>query len=92
MIPTAVSPIAMPPRICRTSGLGTAWYIAEAGCPNRTPKTQAETMNIPSAAASIRYSGQWVRRASATPLRFEIAIVAACTRLKDRSPAKYSAE
>ena len=49
-------------------------------------------MNIPSAAASIRYSGQCARRASAAPLRFEIAIVAACTRLKDRWPAKYSVE
>src|SRR5215467_5885463 len=71
MIETAVRPIAIPPR-------------TRPGRPltfrKRTPKRQAETMNIPRAAASIKYSGQWDRTLS----------IAACTRLKDMTGTKYS--
>jgi lipocalin len=54
MIATAVSPIAIPPRILP----GSPWTLL-----NSTPKAHAEIMNVPSAAASIRYSGQWLRTA-----------------------------
>ena len=64
MIPTAVSPIAMPPRICRDERVGYGLVNRRSGmllAEHR--RTHAETMNMPSAAASIRYSGQCVRRA-----------------------------
>src|SRR5438309_1689276 len=64
----AVSPIARPPRDRRSTGFGSAAYTGEAGCWRRTAKKQADTMNVPSPAASIRYSGQWRRNASAAAL------------------------
>src|SRR5215831_14324827 len=83
MMETAVRPIAMPPRTRPSRPL--------TSC-NRTPKTHAETMNMPKAAASIRYSGQCDARASIAPERLVTAGIAACTRLKDAARAKYSAE
>src|SRR5690242_5439812 len=83
MIEIAVRPIATPPRI-------------RDGTPEtrsrRIPKKQAETMNMPRAAASIRYSGQCVRKASTAETRPETAGIAACTRLKDADAVNYSSD
>ena len=43
------------------SGSGSAETTGDAGCSSSVPKTQADTMNSPSPAASIAYSGQWAR-------------------------------
>src|SRR5262249_3895064 len=83
MIATAVRPIAIPART-RLAGPAT--------CSRSTPNTHTDTMNIPRAAASMRYSGQWARRASLAPKRFETAGIAACTALKDAAHRKYSGE
>ena len=59
MIPIAVNPIARPIKARRSiEALSKDWWTGELGCSNSTTKTQAETMNVPKAAASIRYSGQ----------------------------------
>src|SRR4051812_38406865 len=74
MIATAVRPMATPPASRRSKS-----PARRRG--SSTPKTQADTMNIPSAAASIRYSGQCARTASI-----------AFTPLKDAPPPNYSVE
>src|SRR5512146_35376 len=54
----------MPIRIRRSRGSGTAACSGECGCSRAVVATEAETMKRPSPAASIKYSGQWVRIAS----------------------------
>src|SRR5581483_5031227 len=83
MMATAVRPIAMPPRTRPGRPLTFS---------KRTPKTHAETMNMPRAADSIKYSGQCDTNASQAPEYLETVRVAACTRLKDAAGSKYSTE
>ena len=60
MIPSAVRPIAKPIKDRRSiEAASKDWWTGELGCSNSTTKTHAETMNVPNAADSIRYSGQW---------------------------------
>src|SRR5260221_10605824 len=62
------------------------------GCSRSTPNTHAESMNMPSPAASIRYSGQWVARAErngSSPVRGASVIVAIHSRNAGR-PLDYS--
>src|SRR5262249_10135154 len=68
MIATAVPPIASPISARRSIGSGRARCTGEAGFSSRTPKVQAESMNSPSRAASIAYSGRWstIRRICST--------------------------
>ncbi len=54
----AVKPIAMPARTLRSIGSDTAPSSGDRGEPSSVATTPAETMNVPSAHASIRYSGQ----------------------------------
>lgn len=55
----AVEPIAKPPNARLTRVLSANnWFNGELGCSSSTPKTHAEIMKAPSAAASIKYSGQ----------------------------------
>src|SRR5215813_3650035 len=58
MIATAVVPIASPIRTRRKKAFGIACRTGDEGCSRSTTKRQAEIMNRPSSAASIRYSGQ----------------------------------
>src|SRR5262249_6605764 len=81
MIATAVRPIATP--------AGTR-LARPAKCSRSTPNTHADPMKMPRAAASMRYSGQWARRASMAATRFETEGIAACTGLKDGAYPKYS--
>src|SRR6266571_7242037 len=67
MIPIAVRPIAMPISTRRRTGSWIAWRAGEAGCSRSAVKKHAEIMKIPTPAASIKYSGQWVFSASAHP-------------------------
>ena len=53
----------MPPRDMRRSGLGSKCGKGDKGCSRKTVKEQADTMNSPSSADSIRYSGQWASKA-----------------------------
>jgi hypothetical protein len=65
MMPMAVSPIARPIKARRSvDAPSNDWWTGELGCSNSTTKAHAETMNVPSAAASIRYSGQCCENAS----------------------------
>src|SRR6266567_9578053 len=58
MIAIAVRPIATPIKTRRRSGLAIARCSGELGCSKSITNTPALTMNTPSPAASIRYSGQ----------------------------------
>src|SRR5919106_4013890 len=51
----------------RVSSPGMASAAGEPGWKRSVPKSPAETMKRPSPAASMRYSGQWCRSASAGP-------------------------
>src|SRR5882724_3476894 len=64
MMATAVRPIDAPINILLIRLDVIAWRTGEWGNSYNTPKTHAETMNAPSRPASIKYSGQWARRAS----------------------------
>src|SRR5436309_2802350 len=59
MMATAVAPITTPIKARRRNGSGMDARTGEAGCSSRALKSTAETMNRPSSAPSIRYSGQW---------------------------------
>jgi len=75
MIPSAVRPIAKPIKDRRSiEAASKDWWTGELGCSNSTTKTHAETMNVPNAADSIRYSGQCRENAS------EIAALASGSR------------
>ena len=63
MMAMAVSPMARPIGIRRRTAAVTVWRTGESGCSSRAANRQADSMNRPSPPASIRYSGQWVRRA-----------------------------
>src|SRR6516162_6826852 len=64
MIAIAVNPIATPISMRCRVGLAMAWIAL--GVLRNTTQVPAMTMNTASPAASIRYSGQWLRRAAAT--------------------------
>src|SRR6516164_987029 len=64
MIAIAVRPMAMPIRARRRSVLGIACASADRGCSSSMAQTPAMIMNTPRPVASIRYSGQWRRKAS----------------------------
>jgi hypothetical protein len=74
MIATAVSPMAMPAASRRERS-----PVMTRG--NATPNAHADTMNVPRAAASIRYSGQCARSVSI-----------AFTPVEDAGGPEYSAE
>ena len=60
MIPIAVSPIARPIKARRSIEVASKdWWTGELGCSNSTTKAHAETIKVPKAAASMKYSGQW---------------------------------
>src|SRR5712692_4454882 len=63
----AVRPIATPIKARRRSGLAIAWCSGAPGCSNRITQIPATTMNTPSPAASIRYSGQCWRSTVQAP-------------------------
>src|SRR5919106_1008021 len=67
MMAIAVTPMIRPISARRSIGSGTPSASGEPGWNRSEPNRPAETMNRPSPAASIRYSGQWRRRASAGP-------------------------
>ena len=54
----AVNPMATPTSARRKSSFWTTLCNGEPGNPSSVEKTPAEIMNIPSAQASMRYSGQ----------------------------------
>src|SRR6185369_13911299 len=59
MIPSAVRPIAKPIKDRRSIETASKdWWTGELGCSNSTTKAHAETIKVPKAAASMRYSGQ----------------------------------
>ena len=65
MIPIAVSPIAKPIKDRRSmEAPSNDWWTGELGCSNSTTKAHAETIKVPKAAASMRYSGQCRENAS----------------------------
>lgn len=65
MIPIAVSPIAKPIKARRSiEAASKDWWTVELGCSNSTTKAHAETIKVPKAAASMRYSGQCWENAS----------------------------
>ena len=65
MIPIAVSPIAKPIKARRSiEAASKDWWTGELGCSNSTTKAHAETIKVPKAAASMRYSGQCRENAS----------------------------
>src|SRR6266849_447681 len=64
----AVRPIATPIKARRRSGLAIAWCSGDPGCSSSITQSPATTMNTPSPAASIRYSGQCWCSASRTRL------------------------
>src|SRR6266581_3288788 len=66
MIATAVMPIATPIKTRRRSGLAIARCSGEPGCSKSIKNTPALTMNTPSPAASIKYSGQCWKSAART--------------------------
>src|SRR6266568_1288769 len=69
MIAIAVMPIATPIKTRRRSGLAIARCSGELGCSKSITNTPALTMNAPSPAASIRYSGQcWRSAARVAPI------------------------
>src|SRR6266704_2867365 len=69
MIAIAVMPIATPIKTRRRSGLAIARCSGEPGCSKSITNTPALTMNAPSPAASIRYSGQcWRSAARVAPI------------------------
>jgi len=60
---TAVDPIATPMSTRRAKGSAIARCTGDCGHSSNVPNRPAETMNSPSPAASMRYSGQCVRSA-----------------------------
>ncbi len=56
----AVAPIAIPINPRRTTAFPIDWCSQDIGCSSKTQNMLAESMKSPSAAASIRYSGQCV--------------------------------
>src|SRR5213596_498082 len=63
MIVIAVRPIARPAKNRSRKGSAIRRRTGESGCSSSIPKRHAEIMKIPSAAASMRYSGQCCLRA-----------------------------
>src|SRR6476620_9794539 len=55
----AVPPMASLIKRRRTSGLGNARWIGEAGCSSIVANVKAEIIKTPRQAPSIKYSGQW---------------------------------
>src|SRR5436190_5419546 len=54
----AVPPIAIPVSMRRTNGSGIRLRTGDDGCQSNIVKSEADTMNKPSSAASQKYSGQ----------------------------------
>src|SRR5712692_5475171 len=73
MIATAVRPMVTPIKPRRRSGLAIAWWSGEPGCSSSITQIPATTMNTPSPAASIRYSGQCWRSAARAPSTLAIS-------------------
>src|SRR5438128_779514 len=84
--------MAIPIRTRRTNGFSIISLTGDMGCSSSTPNAQAASMKMPSPAASIRYSGQWVARAArrgSAPARRASVIVAIHSRNAGQ-PLNYS--
>ena len=64
---TAVRPMAIPTIARRTNGSGTRPRIGRAGLSSSTVKTLADSMKLPSAQPSMKYSGQCPRHDASGP-------------------------
>src|SRR5581483_3977880 len=71
MMAISVPAMAKPNITRRIVGVAIAFTTGDAGSSSSAPKAQAENMNRPSPAASIRYSGQCARSAAVDPVRAE---------------------